>query len=562
MTPAAAPAGEGRRPQAWASWLWGVVPPLLLLNAVLAFETDWPGVSIVPGWALSPDLVVGVLALAAWCTWRGGPGRAALHALAALVAVLALLRYGDLVSIALLARPLNLYWDAPHAWQVLRLAAAAAPPWQVGAAATAVLAALLLVHASAHWALARLARHLSWPHPRRWLWAAGAVLGAAWAAQPVADVPTRWMFAAPVTPTLAREVVRLPASAAPWARQARLGAGPVFAGDLAAVRGSDVLVVFAEAYGVVSFDDASMARALAAPREALARAVTDSGRGAVSARVRSPTFGGRSWLAHAELLSGLDMQQPLQHDLLLASERSNLARHFAARGWRSVGWMPGLQRPWPEGAFFGFERLAGLHDVDYRGAGFGFWYVPDQAALALLHEQELGAAARVADPRPRFAVFPTLNSHVPFRPLPPLLDDWDRVLQADAYSAADVERAGEAEVSWTRPAPAYLDAMAYTYGWLGGYLRLRAPHAMVLVVIGDHQPVAAVTGPGASWDVPVHVVTSDKALLRRLEARGFAAGLTPPPATLGPMHALTPLLLEVFSDPAGALAAVAPPIAR
>jgi len=72
----------------------------------------------------------------------------------------------------------------------------------------------------------------------------------------------------------------------------------------------------------------------------------------------------------------------------------------------------------------------------------------------------------------------------------------------------------------------------------------------VMVVIGDHQPPALVTGNGASWDVPVHVISDDAALLQRLQARGFVAGLQPPAAPLGAMHALTTLLLQVFDETA------------
>jgi hypothetical protein len=69
----------------------------------------------------------------------------------------------------------------------------------------------------------------------------------------------------------------------------------------------------------------------------------------------------------------------------------------------------------------------------------------------------------------------------------------------------------------------------------------------VFVLIGDHQPAAAVSGEHASWDVPVHVITSRADVLQRLRVHGFASGLTPA-ATLGKMHALTPLLFDAFSS--------------
>jgi hypothetical protein len=70
---------------------------------------------------------------------------------------------------------------------------------------------------------------------------------------------------------------------------------------------------------------------------------------------------------------------------------------------------------------------------------------------------------------------------------------------------------------------------------------------LVLIVIGDHQPPALVSGEGANWDVPVHVITNRTAVLDRLRARGFRSGVVPERPTLGKMHTLTPLLIEAFS---------------
>jgi hypothetical protein len=67
-----------------------------------------------------------------------------------------------------------------------------------------------------------------------------------------------------------------------------------------------------------------------------------------------------------------------------------------------------------------------------------------------------------------------------------------------------------------------------------------------MILIGDHQPPAAVSGEGASWDVPVHVITSRRALLDRLEAHGFQAGLKPAGPAVARMHALLPVLLDAF----------------
>ena len=88
--------------------------------------------------------------------------------------------------------------------------------------------------------------------------------------------------------------------------------------------------------------------------------------------------------------------------------------------------------------------------------------------------------------------------------------------------------------------------MRYQYGWMASYLMDMAPRPLVWVIVGDHQPPALVTGKGATWDVPVHVIADDPALVQRLLADGFIPGLDLPAAALGSMEDLTPVLLKLF----------------
>ena len=67
-----------------------------------------------------------------------------------------------------------------------------------------------------------------------------------------------------------------------------------------------------------------------------------------------------------------------------------------------------------------------------------------------------------------------------------------------------------------------------------------------MILIGDHQPPAAVSGEGATWNVPVHVVTSHRTLLNQLMARGFRTGWPAGPPAISKMHALLPTLLDAF----------------
>ena len=83
---------------------------------------------------------------------------------------------------------------------------------------------------------------------------------------------------------------------------------------------------------------------------------------------------------------------------------------------------------------------------------------------------------------------------------------------------------------------------------LSGYLRLRADRDMVLVIVGDHQPPALVSGEGASWNVPVHVIGGRPAVLDRLRAQGFRDGLRRPRPPLARMDTLMPILLHAFGN--------------
>ena len=50
---------------------------------------------------------------------------------------------------------------------------------------------------------------------------------------------------------------------------------------------------------------------------------------------------------------------------------------------------------------------------------------------------------------------------------------------------------------------------------------------MVLVVLGDHQPATIISGPGASHDVPISIISRDRAVLDRISGWGWTDGLRP-----------------------------------
>jgi hypothetical protein len=423
--------------------------------------------------------------------------------------------------------------------------------------AAAVVALLALVHGAmrlaAGWvaqAVAtgglRLRRRAAWSTA-----AAGAAALAAALVPPLGGLPVtahthlRDYVVAPVSATLLRQGRFVASALSPEHLARRLPPGPAFSGDVAGLRGADLILVFLESYGAAAFDNTDYARRLQPHRIRVAGAAAAGGRQVLSAFVRSPTFGGGSWLAHASLLSGIDVGAPEDYDLLLTTSRPTLVSHFRSHGYGTVALMPGIRADWPEGSFYGYEQMLDSRGIDYRGPDFGYWRIPDQFSMARFAERRRADA----DPRPQFLVFPTITSHLPFGPVPPYQADWGQVTTAAPFSAEAVSRSLAHTPDWLNLGPTYVRTLAYSYDWLAGFLAQPASRDYLMIVVGDHQPAASVSGRDARWDVPVHVITSDPALADRFLQAGFTAGMQPQDVPLGAMSELTKLLLRTLDGP-------------
>lgn len=525
----------------WRRWAT-LAAALLLLDASLTFQNVWPTPAVRWNGELSIELAVYAIALAAASLWFGPPSRAALRWLCAGWFVLIVGRYAEVTAPALYGRDINLYWDLRYVPDVATLLARAAPPWLVLLAAAAAALILILVYVVLGWALGRLGGAVADPRERRVVAGLAAAAAALFIGQRVgAGVPGNPAFAVPVTETYARQA-RLVAKAV--ARSTIIPPSPSMSSDLARVQGADVYLFFVESYGAVSYDRPEFAARLAPARADLEAAARETGRDVASAYVESPTFGGSSWLAHLTLMSGVEVRDHDTNALLMTQKRDTLVTTFGRHGYRTVALMPGLWQQWPEGAFYRFDDIYGNERLAYSGPPFSWFAIPDQAAIAQLDAIEVSRPSRA----PLFMFFPTISTHAPFIPVPPYQPDWRRLLTDDPFDAAAVDRAYEQEADWMDLGPGYVDAMAYAYATFGGYLRMRADHDLVMILIGDHQPPAAVAGEDAPWDVPVHIITSRRPVLDRLTAHGFRVGLAPARPTLGPMQALLPVLLDAFGD--------------
>jgi hypothetical protein len=525
---------------------------LVLLDASITFSNVWPTPAVK--WTGAPSVELAVLLLVLIFALGAGlvapSSRRLLRWLSIGWLVLILGRYVDVTAPALWGRELNFYWDLRFLPDVAAmLVGASRRAFLLGTGVTVVVVVVLVaLYLIVRWAFAQVTNTLA--HRRgRLVLGAVATLGVALFAFQVAGLfgldllGEEWrLFPKPVTQVYGRQV-RLVAQAV--TQSVTLPPSPDLDASLTRAQGADVFLFFVESDGAVTYEKPEFNTRLQQPRALLDRAIHDTGRDVVSAFVESPTFGGSSWFAHISFLSGIKVADPDLNALLMTEHRPTVVTNFAKRGYRTIAMMPGLWYPWPEGAFYGFQDTYNGPRLDYKGPSFGWWDMPDQVTLAKLDQQETSKDGRP----PLFVFYPTVSTHTPFTPLAPYESDWTKMLTARPFTDEELDKAYVGDPDYMNLAPAYVEAVAYAYETFAGYVRQRAGRDYVMILVGDHQPPALVSGEGAPWDVPMHVITNRQDILDSLAAHGFVRGLTPTRPHLGQMHETVPLLLDAFSDP-------------
>ena len=510
------------------------------LNATLSFQNLWPTpwVRLVP--ELSAELF-GVLAFLGLLGLVGLQlGRWPLRLMALVWLVASLLRYAEVTAGPLFGRPLNIYWDIDHIPNLLDLFWRAAGPLVVILLGLALLLFLILLfqlNVAALACVVRVARG------RRALWiSVVGLLGlGAYASIYLPDTATiRRAFAIPAPLIAAKhigfaqEVWRLK-EAGPAELDALFGPEPGVPSDLLGYAGEDVAIVFLESYGTTLFDRDSHWPAAEPAFRAMQERLAEAGWHVVSRRLVSPTFGGGSWWAHGSLLSGARLADQTAYSLYLTTGRETLVQRFKAAGYRAVAFQPGTQRAWPEGAFFGFDKVYDAAALNYEGPDFGYWRIPDQFTL-----HRVQAAATMSG-QPLFAFAVLIMSHMPFQPQPPYLPDWSRLADATAYDPEEAAAINAQTPDWSDLSGAYVAAMGRLHRMLGDWLAERVTRPGLVVLVGDHQPPALVAGENQPWTVPIHILSKKPERLAPFLAYGYRPGLFPQPGSEQPME-------KVFED--------------
>jgi phosphatidylglycerophosphate synthase len=322
---------------------------------------------------------------------------------------------------------------------------------------------------------------------------------------------------------------------------------------LRALRGKDVLLVFAESFGRVALEESSFAPEV---NEALAagdRRLAGAGFHSRSGYLISPTFGGGSWLAHSTLNSGLWVHTLRRYGQLLPERRFTLASAFNRAGWRTVDDVPPNDRPWPEGkAFYRWDRIYDRNQVGYRGPTFSYASMPDQYIYSALQRLELGRTDRP----PLFAEVDTVSSHQPWNRVPEMIP-WEEVGDGSIYNRLPNHYEGGSFLSYWADAPRvqanYGHSIVYTIDALTSFIARYGKKNLVVIELGDHQPRNPVTGERAGHQVPISIIAHDPKALKRIEGWGWNPGLRPrKDAPVWPMSSFRDRFFNAF-DARGAV---------
>ena len=261
----------------------------------------------------------------------------------------------------------------------------------------------------------------------------------------------------------------------------------------------------------------------------------------------SATYGGISWLAHSSLQSGLWVDNQDRYNQLISAKRFTLAEAFKQAGWRTVDDVPSNDRPWPQGkAFYHYDKIYNRYQVGYHGPTFTYASMPDQYIFSALNRLELGEASQ----QPLFAEVDTVSSHMPWNRIPETIG-WNQVGNGSIYNHNPMIH--ETGAFWSNPPrvqAAYGKSIVYSLNTLTSFVQHYGNKNLVMIVLGDHQPLPIVSGDNSNHDVPISIIAHDPKVLKQIGSWGWDPGLRPSPnAPVWPMSAFRNSFLSAFDSP-------------
>lgn len=300
-------------------------------------------------------------------------------------------------------------------------------------------------------------------------------------------------------------------------QEARLATLP---NDLRKLAGKNVYLFVIESYGECVTERPSLAAQILPEYARFEQDLSQKGFQIATRVLDSSTYGGRSWLAHATLSTGVRTTDQFQLELLRVEQPRALADVFANAGYRTVLVQPATSRVTALKDIHHFAAHYYQKDFGYTGPEFDWSPMPDQFVLDFVRRREL-----VSPPQPLFLEYALTSSHAPWSELPPMIDDWSALGDGAIYRS---ERGTHFENGWLElggATEAYGRTVVYDLEVLRRYLGELLTDDSLVIILGDHQPHSEVTDASPATGVPVHVLSRNSSLLEPFRARGYAPGM-------------------------------------
>ncbi|MFE0255193.1 sulfatase-like hydrolase/transferase [Streptomyces sp. NPDC059010] len=291
------------------------------------------------------------------------------------------------------------------------------------------------------------------------------------------------------------------------------------------LRGKDVVFTFIESYGRSAIEDPEIAPGVTGTLDTSTKALAKAGYHAKSGWLTSATYGGSSWLGHSTTLSGLWIDNQQRYRTVMASDHLSLTKVFQKTGdWDTVGVMPGVQKAWPEQQYYGLDKVYNAFQLGYKGPKFSWSTMPDQYALEAFQRQVHGKK----HDKPLMSEIILTSSHQPWAPIPKMVD-WDDLGDGSVFKPIQEVGTKPADIisDSTRSKQEYGKSISYSVTSLTQWLERYGTDDTVLVFLGDHQPMARVSGTKASRDVPISIVAKDPKVLDKIADWNWTDGLQP-----------------------------------
>ena len=256
--------------------------------------------------------------------------------------------------------------------------------------------------------------------------------------------------------------------------------------------------------------------------------LNQAGWGVASTYSLAPVIGGRSWLSFTSALTGLDVNNHLFFNELLAFQYNypHLVRLLKRQGYFTYRMKTMSNQKQSTDIsysltdrFYGFDEWVKYDDIPYRGFKYDMLGgIPDQYAVNHFIENILDPSKE-----PFFFFSINMSSHAPWNHTPPLVDLWkmlDTITQNPSLNTSDDFRPDESM--------RYFRSIEYVLKVMIQFILEKVDPEAIIMLVGDHQPPGMTflcEGKIDEFSVPLHIITQNEHILDQLYQRTFTAGL-------------------------------------